>query len=820
MKRVIYSAVAFFCFVIMNFCFISKVDAASTVRLGNDTYTVNESNEYESTNKVKWITIKSDRAQGSRMSIEMDLSLIKDTNSNNGKISYKAIKNWMNSLEKCFDYFCELNLNPQNTTLVVECTGVSKQYASAYANGGSNNKIVMNKSVHIGTLELIERDYNSGITNLCGTVLHEMGHMFTKINGYGWFNDTPWNYGTEYINMAFEQYVVDKMIKNNSNIVTNLTLYYDTVCASNNINTYFDLNGNSIKYVEHNFKDAWYATSELNNISPDYSKVIYHTSEIINAIGQTAFKKVCNSYFNNDLSKYDLSNDYNKFMTFMSIAKANTTSTIWNKVTSHYDFLYNKFVVNIKLKNEKVNLAKGKSYKVDCEITYNSGNHDNFSTLYESSNKNVATIDSNGNVTCKNVGETMIFVRVGNQYATITVNVVEGVTSITLDKTEMTVTGLSSSYTLKANVVPNLNENPIKWTSSDESVVTVNQDGKFTPKKYGTAIITVTTTDGTNLSASCKINVAKLVLNKTMYTFNQTNQSLSLSATVYPSYFSQNVSWRSTNKDVAVVNDKGVVTPIGKGNCFIFATTTDGTSLVSGCDVTSNVEVGFSESTYLFDYELTKAVNLPEIWKDLEVTQYSIDNTNIAFMVSDNLVGAKNKGTTTLRAKVKLPSGKLKEITTNIKVDLKIRSIKLKEETLNFTENESQKLELAITPSSASNKKMKWTSSNTKVAIVSNTGVVTPVGKGNCTITATTTDGTNLSATCNVVSNVDYLKGDINNDRKVNMIDVYYGMKGMSQGTLTKEEIQRGDVTGDGKFNMTDVNKMLQYIAGKIESLK
>lgn len=69
------------------------------------------------------------------------------------------------------------------------------------------------------------------------------------------------------------------------------------------------------------------------------------------------------------------------------------------------------------------------------------------------------------------------------------------------------------------------------------------------------------------------------------------------------------------------------------------------------------------------------------------------------------------------------------------------------------------------------------------------------------------------------VSTIGYSKGDINRDKKINMIDVYYGMKGMSKGTLIDEEIQLGDVTSDGKFNMTDVNKLLRYIAGKITTL-
>lgn len=58
-------------------------------------------------------------------------------------------------------------------------------------------------------------------------------------------------------------------------------------------------------------------------------------------------------------------------------------------------------------------------------------------------------------------------------------------------------------------------------------------------------------------------------------------------------------------------------------------------------------------------------------------------------------------------------------------------------------------LEASILPLSATNKRVTWTTSNSAIAIVED-GVVTAIGQGTATITATTTDGSNLSATCTV----------------------------------------------------------------------
>ena len=81
-------------------------------------------------------------------------------------------------------------------------------------------------------------------------------------------------------------------------------------------------------------------------------------------------------------------------------------------------------------------------------------------------------------------------------------------------------------------------------------------------------------------------------------------------------------------------------------------------------------------------------------------------------------------------------------------------SIKLDKTTMSFVGTGStQKLTATITPSTVANKTLTWSSSNTSVARVSSTGVVTPVGIGTATITVKTTDGTNKSATCKVTVN-------------------------------------------------------------------
>ena len=911
MKKLIYSVAAFFCFVIINCCFVSKLDAASTVKFNGDTYTVNESNENNSDEKVKWITIDSDRTQGSRISIEMDLDLIKEYNSTEGLISYKAIKNWINNLEECLGYFCELNLNPQNTTLVIEFTGVSKQYASAYANGGSN-KIVMNKNYHLGTLKLIERDYNSGITNLCGTVLHEMGHMFTKINGYSYFN-SPWNYGTEYINLVLAQYVVDNMVRNNDNIVTNLYPYYDVICASSNVSNYNTIDGNSVTVV-HNYKDGWDKICNqiryFNSNDPSYSSVIYNTAVIMDTIGQIAFKRVMNKYFDDSINEYNVSNDYNKFMTFMQIIQLNTTSNKWIKLKSNYEFLYNKFVVNINTENTTLNIVKGKSYNIFYDVSFNSTTHPDFSVSFSSTNDNIASVDSNGKITANNIGSVKVYVNVGNQYKVINLNVVEsGVTSISLNKTNYTFNSLNSYCKLTPTFNSSLDNNIVKWTSSNEDIAKVDSNGYIIPQGNGTATITATTTDGTNLSAKCNITVdikaTGISFSTTEYTITNIAQNPAFTPTITPSNAAnKNVTWTSSNESVATVSTTGVIKAVGNGTCKITATTTDGTNLSASVNITVDMKVtGISFS--ITDYTITNigqtpvftptitpsnAANKKVLWTSSDksiatvsstgvikavsngtckiiatttdgtnlsasvnitvalpikatgittnianytittihdvptfratitptnttnkTVKWSSSNTNVATVSESGVVTAVGNGTCTITATTM--DGTNLSASVNLTVSFRAESISLDKTSYTFNKNESLKLTATVLPDNTNNKTVKWESSNKYVAIVNSSGVVTAVGKGTCTITATTTDGTNKIASCNITSNIDYLKGDINGDGKVNIKDwnrLYNHINETEQ--LNEYELLCADINGDGKVNIKDWNRMYDHI--------
>lgn len=86
-------------------------------------------------------------------------------------------------------------------------------------------------------------------------------------------------------------------------------------------------------------------------------------------------------------------------------------------------------------------------------------------------------------------------------------SVVYKVTGVTLDQTDLTLfTGQSEQLT--ATVTPdNATNKNVTWSSNDDTIATVDNNGNVTAVAAGTATITVTTTDGSNISAACTVTV-------------------------------------------------------------------------------------------------------------------------------------------------------------------------------------------------------------------------------------------------------------------------------------------------------------------------
>lgn len=138
----------------------------------------------------------------------------------------------------------------------------------------------------------------------------------------------------------------------------------------------------------------------------------------------------------------------------------------------------------------------------------------NKNVQWTSSNNSVATVDSNGVVTSKNSGSTIITATTHNELKTeFFIEVETPVTNITLNSNEINLNP-GGTFKLDATVNPsNASNKNIKWISANESIATVDQSGNVTADVAGTTYISAVSADG-KVVATCTVNVSKPVVTK------------------------------------------------------------------------------------------------------------------------------------------------------------------------------------------------------------------------------------------------------------------------------------------------------------------
>lgn len=142
---------------------------------------------------------------------------------------------------------------------------------------------------------------------------------------------------------------------------------------------------------------------------------------------------------------------------------------------------------------------------------------------YESSDSTVASVSKSSGtstetitVTGLKVGECTITATCGNKEATCSISVIDTtpvpVTSVSFDPSSITI-GLSGTQTLSPNLLPaNATNKNLSWSSSNSSIVSVDQTGKITANTVGEVTITATSTDGSNKSGSCVVTVTEAIV--------------------------------------------------------------------------------------------------------------------------------------------------------------------------------------------------------------------------------------------------------------------------------------------------------------------
>ena len=232
-----------------------------------------------------------------------------------------------------------------------------------------------------------------------------------------------------------------------------------------------------------------------------------------------------------------------------------------------------------------------------------------------------------------------------------------GVTSVTLDKTDLTL-DVNGTAKLNATVKPDDATNKtVTWSSNNETVATVDNNGKVTAKAAGEAIITAKVGDK---QATCNVKVTAADVAVESVTLNQSSLELvagkeaTLTATVKPdNATNKDVTWISEKPEIAAVKG-GTVTAKAAGTAIIAVTTVDGAKTAT-CTVTvipktvqvSGIQVQGSASVYVGGSTKLTATVTPTNATNQKVT-WSSNNESVATVGTDGTVTAVSAGTATI----------------------------------------------------------------------------------------------------------------------------------------------------------------------------
>ncbi|MDR0232854.1 MAG: Ig-like domain-containing protein [Dysgonamonadaceae bacterium] len=440
----------------------------------------------------------------------------------------------------------------------------------------------------------------------------------------------------------------------------------------------------------------------------------------------------------------------------------------------------------------------------------------NKNVSWSSNNETVAIVDQTGKIDALTTGTAVISVTTedGGFIADCQLTVIQPVTGVTLNKTELTL-NTTETEILIATVNPSDASNKtVSWTSNNESVATIDQTGKITALKAGTAIVKVTTEDG-EFTATCQITVLQPItgisLNKTELTLN-VKLSETLLATVLPQDASnKQVQWSCDNEDVAVVDQTGQVTAVKIGTAIITATTVDGNHTAT-CNVTV---IQLPTGIYLNKTELTLNVQEEEtleVIAEPEDAQYNLiwsclDET-IATVDQTGKVKALKVGATTIIVKTETENFTASCALTVLQP---VTGISLNKSEIQLEEGQSEVLIATVLPNDASDKTVKWESLDENVAIVDQDGKVTAIVKGTSIITVTTEDG-GFTASCKIEV---ILPTDLDFAERENIIifpaemkDSYY-IKNLPEGAI----INIIDLNGITVKTLKSTEKSIQLVS-------
>lgn len=252
--------------------------------------------------------------------------------------------------------------------------------------------------------------------------------------------------------------------------------------------------------------------------------------------------------------------------------------------------------------------------------------------------------------------------------------------------------GVGEKEKLRITIEPSTTIDNVKYTSSDETTVLVDQNGVISGVSVGTATITATISNGNHISCLVTVKEAPdeiIVKNKTRTM--KKGDSYEIVATLNHGYSRQNFSYQSDNEDIATVTEDGIVTALKSGKVKIIISTYNGEKVSVTILVVE--KLGTIQMQYIKDASVTIGKGQSRTLY-YNVSPVSLSNTvikNLKWKSSnDKVVQVTENGTITGKkegnAKITLytEDNSAKELTLSIHVTKRVKGTNYSENNLDI----------------------------------------------------------------------------------------------------------------------------------------
>ena len=322
-----------------------------------------------------------------------------------------------------------------------------------------------------------------------------------------------------------------------------------------------------------------------------------------------------------------------------------------------------------------------------------------------------------------------------------------------------------------AKAEPSNATNPeLKWSSKDEKIASVAQDGIISGIKAGNTEIYVESTDGTKIKRMIPVKVDKAEIKVTDITLSQSSvtlkegESAKVTATVIPSDATNpTLKWSSKNGTIASVGQDGTINGRSVGNTEIYVESTDGSGIKKTIPVTVNsteikvTGITLSQSSVtLKEGEYVKVTARATPLNATNPTlKWSSKNGTVAIVDQDGTIIGRSVGNTEIYVESTDGSGIKKTIPITVEKTqvIHVTSVTLNETSIKIEKGKTFDLVATVNPEDAENKTVTWTvSSGNGIISINPSGTKCTVSgnqNGKAEVTVTSEDG-GYKATCSV----------------------------------------------------------------------